>query len=227
MKNKRSSKRRNKGSGVPRSLSAPNQTYRFERSVSALLALNQSFGFNSAGFSSAISFSLGQMKIWINGVAAFSTQVPGYTEFTALFDQYQLRGVEFEIYWAKNSVIDASGSVTIPLLWHALDYDDNATTTIAELCQYPGVMATTLGEDGGKVLRRSFRPIPSYLGDDGSGAHAKFVALNSDQWIDSTYPLVEHKGIKLFLDTYENYGNYSMGNIRIVAKMSYAFRSVR
>lgn len=211
---------------VPRAV-VSTQTYNFRRTVSQVIVLNQGFGFASAGFSSAISFSLGQMKIWINGVSTFSTQVPNYTEFTALFDQYQLRGVEFEIYWSKNVVDGATPNEAVPMIWHAIDYDDNATTTIAELSQYPGVENTTLGENGGRVLRRRIRPRASYIGNDGTGADAKFVALEQNPWIDCTYPLVEHKGVKLFLDTYELYPNVTMGNVRILAKIDLAFRNVR
>lgn len=226
MKSKRRTRRPQKR--VPRGMGTQ-PTYNFSRTVSQVVRINQGFGFESAGFSSAVSFSLGQMEIWFNGVSAFTTAVPNYTEFTSLFDQYQLRGVEFDVYWCKNVVDGGAGTTSrsLPTIWHALDYDDNATVTIAELSQYPGREITSLGENGGKVMHRRFRPIPSYIGNDGTGSDAKFVALDANQWIDCTYPLVEHKGIKMYLDTFEQYENYDMGSIRIVARLDFAFRSVR
>lgn len=166
------------------------------------------------------------MQIYLNGASTFTPAIPSYTEFTALFDQWQLRGVELEIYWAKNAVDTVTAGHSGPALWHTLDFDDVATTTLAEMQQYPRVQLTSLTENGGAVLRHSFKPV-CRVEADANGSTAYLPQLDTNQWIDCTYPNVVHRGIKLYLETFDRFANYDMGSILIVAKVDYAFRHVR
>lgn len=174
----------------------------------------------------AIQFSLQQMHIYLNGASTFTPAVPSYTEFTALFDQWQIRGVDLDIYWAKNSVDTVTAGHSGVALWHTTDYDDVATATVAEMQQYPGVRLTSLAENGGSVLHHSFKPVVRLEAPAG-GSTTYLPQLESPQWIDCTYPNTDHRGVKIYLETFDRFANYDMGSILVVAKISFAFKNVR
>lgn len=212
---------------IPRNPSTGSQLHTFKRTVSQNIAINQVYGWNSGGFLLALGFSLDKMSCFINGASTFAPAVPDYTDFTALFDQYQIRGVELEMFWSKNIAGEQTAAYCTPMLWSALDFDDVANTSLSQLQQYPAVRTTCMGEDGGKVFRQSFRPVARLQVPDGSGGTAYAPLLDGNQWIDVANPSVGFYGIKVFLDMFGRSSNIDLGTIMICAKIDYAFKNVR
>lgn len=202
-------------------------THVFSRSVSQSIPVNQFAGFLSSGFALGSSVSLAQMVITINGASVYTVVVPGYLDFTALFDQYQIRSVTYDLFWSKNISGETSPGLAIPLLWSAMDYDDIGNFTLTELQQYPGVTTTMMGEDGGKVFHRTFRPVPRLNVPDGAGGTGFAPTLDRNVWIDCTYPQVSHNGIKIYLDTFGRTANSDIGSIMVCARIEYAFKHPR
>jgi len=167
------------------------------------------------------------MTIIINGAPTFAPAVPGYTDFTSLFDQYQIKDFTVEIFWSKNIAGEASAAFSLPLLWSALDFDDTGAITKQELQQYPAVRATSLGENGGKVFTHTFRPVPRIQVPDGTGGTGFAPSLDTNVWIDCTYPSVGHNGIKFYLDTFGRSSNIDIGSILVVGHITYGFRNQR
>jgi len=195
--------------------------------VSQNVAINQLYGWNNGGFNMNLFFSLAQMSVFVNGASTFTPAVPDFSDFTALFDQYQIRGVELELYWSKNMAGEQTAAYSTPMLWSTLDYDDAANTSLSQLQQYPSVRTTNMGEDGGKAFRQSFRPVPRLQVPDGSGGTGYAPVLDGNLWVDVANPSVGYYGIKFFLDTFGRSSNIDLGTIMICAKIEYAFKNVR
>lgn len=221
-------KARSKGRqpGVPRA-PAGEAVHVFARSVSQAIPINQLYGINSAGFDMAISVSLAQMAIVINGAPTFAVAVPGYTDFTALFDQYQIRAVSVDVFWSKNIAGEATAAYSLPLLWSALDYDDTNAITKGELQQYPDLRMTSMGENGGKVFQQRFRPVPRLSAPDGAGGTGFSPTLDKNAWFDVTYPQIAHNGIKFYLETFGRSSNIDLGSLLVCARVDYAFKHQR
>lgn len=172
-------------------------------------------------------FALSGVSYYINGVGSGFISFPNYSEFTSLFDQYQLKTMEVELYWSKNVATESGTNAVQPLIWSAFDYDDATNTTLANLQQYPAVRTTILGEDGGKVLRMSLTPRARYQLPDGAGGTGYSPTMASNPWIDCSYPAVEHYGVKTYLDTFGRTASLDIGTIKVVVRGSFAFKNVR
>lgn len=125
-------------------------------------------------------------------------QLPEYTDFTSLFQQYRINGVKFEFIPSPN-VTDGNVASAAPLVWgqfgSALDFDDNITPIVeAELLtsqSYKKTRATS-------VHSRYFRPKMLREIYNGSGPTA--LEPCAARWISTTYPEVPHYGLKVWCD---------------------------
>jgi len=175
----------------------------------------------------AISWSLYGMAIFINGASTFNPIVPGYTDFTSLFDQYQIKHVRCDVFWSKNIAGEGTAAYSLPLLWSALDMDDPSAITKSELQQYPNVRTTSLGENGGKVFTESFRPVARMSVPDGAGGTGYAPNLDTNIWLDCSYDRVAHYGLKLYLETFGRASNIDIGSFLVVSHITYGFRNQR
>lgn len=203
------------------------QVHMFRRTASYSMPLNQQLGFLSSGFAASMVFSLSTLSFYVNGVGAATAAVPSISEFTTLFDQYQIRGIDIEIYWSKNIAGETNPAYSAPLLWSTPDYDDVGNTQIQNIMQYPAVRTTHLGEGGGKVFHQYIRPACRLEMPDGLGGTAFSPQLGGPQWIDCNYAAVEHYGMKFVLDTFGRSTNYDMGSLLFVVRHDFAFKNVR
>lgn len=220
-------KRRAKKSTIARNPSRASPVHTFKRTVSQNIPINQLYGWNSGGFSLNLIFALSQMTCFINGASTFTPAIPDYTDFTSLFDQYQIRGVELELYWSKNIAGESTAAYSTPMLWSVIDYDDAANMTLTQLQQYPLVRTTNMGEDGGRALRQSFRPVPRLQVPDGTGGTGYAPVLDGNVWLDVANASVGHYGVKIYLDTFGRSSNVDLGTIMVVAKVEFAFKNAR
>jgi len=74
--------------------------------------------------------------------------VPGYTEFTSLFDQYRIAMVR--VVWRPRfnmSAIQAVSTDVNPLMISVIDYDDASTLTITQMLNYQSYKETRFDKD--------------------------------------------------------------------------------
>jgi hypothetical protein len=117
--------------------------------------------------------------------------LPNYTQFTALFDEFRIRAIKVYLIPSFNVNTTASAQLTIPQLISAIDYDDAGT---------PSNTATIYSFDTARVhgvfdrmYTRTFKPaisIAAYSG--GFTAYAQ----RQDQWIDCNSPGTSHYALK-------------------------------
>ncbi len=126
------------------------------------------------------------------GAYAFAlSDLPGYTDFTSLFDQYRIAQITAR-FIPGVSLFGASTTTTdVPDLHTAIDYDDaSAPASVDTLRQ----MSTHQVTPNQQYVERVFTPrfaVAAY-----SGAFTSYAQSRPGQWIDSNSPSVEHYGIK-------------------------------
>jgi len=121
------------------------------------------------------------------------TNLPGYTEFTALFDQYRLLKVMMQFIPATNVLTASATPLAHPVAVTAIDYDDgNTPTTTDELREFETC----------KIVQpfkvHYVNVIPRIAAAVYSGAFTSFS--NTKMWIDSASPTVQHYGVKFIAD---------------------------
>ncbi len=119
------------------------------------------------------------------------SDLPGYTDFTSLFDQYRIAQITAR-FIPGVSLFGASTTTTdIPDLHTAIDLDDaTAPASVDTIRQFSTHQVTP----NQRYVERVFTPrfaLASY-----SGAFTSYAQSNPGQWIDSNSPSVEHYGIK-------------------------------
>lgn len=181
------SRRRTGGYRRPSRLSYGTQ-YSFKRTMHAgqvLVSQTDDAGTTYLGYSGAYTFKL--------------SDLPNYTEFTNLYDQYKITGIAIEFRPTfsgldLNFSANSANGTLIPDIRSVVDLDDD--TPIAnenELLQYQNIKWTR----GTKVHRRYFKP--------------KFAteifrtALTtgyrpSQGYLDTSYPEIPHYGFKVWID---------------------------
>lgn len=125
------------------------------------------------------------------GLSFKLSDLPSYTQFTALFDEYRIRAIK--VYWLPcfNSNTTAGGQTTVPQLISAIDYDDASTPGSANVinsfdtCRVHGCLD--------KMYSRTFKPSVALATYTTSFAG---YAQRQDQWIDCNSPGTTHYGLK-------------------------------
>lgn len=174
-------------------------TYRFKRTNEYWTLLSNNAGVQSAG----TTFQLDDL--------------PNYTEFTNLFDQYRIRGIKLDLFF-NQSPADANNPVGSGLFYHYIDLDDaTAPATEAEVCQR-GYLKKIRPFGHHKIFIR-----PRTAKAIWQGAFTAYGQNNNNQWIDCTYPAVEYYGWKyLWTQT-------TVANLRCMVSTTYylEFRASR
>jgi len=116
------------------------------------------------------------------------SDIPNYTNWTTIFDQYAIVCVVATVGAQFNSV-----TATAPRMYTAIDHDDDNPDTISGLQQNP-----TCEES--YIYQRQKRMIyPRVATGAYSGAFTSFT--NTRIWIDSGSPSVAHYGFKISCET--------------------------
>lgn len=156
------------------------------------------------------------------GYADFFTlnSLPDFTDFTALYDQYQIKAVKYTLL-PRISNAGPSGAVGNPSIlgniWSVLDYDDsNVPTSLNQLLQYQNLKRTQYH----KIHSRFIKPTVQL----GVGSPLTSSAIKKRQWLDAASTAIPHLGIKLWVDG--SLGSYPL-TFDLQVKMYLAFKNVR
>ena len=137
------------------------------------------------------------------GTYVFSlAQIPDVSDFTNLYDQYQIKMVKWTIIPRGNSMDVQTGLTTGQNMgvFSVLDYDDNTTpTTLDELMQYQNMRMTRSTQQHKRVLRPKLRN--AVVGSAGVIANGNNTRHT---WIDCNNTTVPHYGIKYALQQLPN-----------------------
>jgi len=116
------------------------------------------------------------------------SDLPNYTEFTSLFDQYKIARVTL-YFVQRNFTQNISTSVSTPWFIYAIDKDDAvAPTAYSQLLEYPGSRITTMS----RPHKVSF--VPMIATDVYNGVSTAYSSAS--RFVDCTYPGVPHYGFK-------------------------------
>lgn len=136
----------------------------------------------------------------INVPVSFNlTQLPGYGEFTSLYDQYKINGIRVNVQPLLTEGIASavSGSTNVwgfPKFSSVIDYDDTFLPADENvLLQYGSLKQT----GAFKEHKRFFKPKIRVASLD-SGSTVTSNVVTKAPWIDVGNPTVPHYGIKLF-----------------------------
>jgi len=174
--------KRRKLSSIRRQLGyGANRTFKFKRSYipTPLLITMNGVVTSSAG---AYSFKL--------------SDLPQYTEFTALFDKYRITGVKLKVI-PRITMQTPAGYQTaatsyMPTIVHTIDYDDATTPTDAsQLNQYDTVKMA----HNGKPFSVWIRPRAAQA-QFGAGVFTSYGSSNPKQWMDVASPDIVYYGWK-------------------------------
>lgn len=122
------------------------------------------------------------------------SSIPGYINFTNLFDQYRINLIVLK-FWLRIELPDATTDV-IPKLFYAKDYNDvNTPTSIAEVRQYSNHKCVKLS---------TYRPVvvklrPATLSLIYNGLTSAYSS-NWRKWLQTTAASVPHYGLKCAID---------------------------
>lgn len=147
---------------------------------------------------------LSTMTIVCNGVVTSSTgaysfklsDLPNYTEFTALFDRYRITGVRLQVM-PRISQQTVGGNATAataysPVIAHTIDYDDATTPAdINAINQYDSVKY----QYEYKPFKVWIRPRAAQA-QYGSGVFTSYGNSNPKQWMDVASPDITYYGWK-------------------------------
>lgn len=149
------------------------------------------------------------------------TQLPNYSEFTGLFDEYMIRKVVVTFINTAAHTITGADQIAgrnPPVLYSVIDYDDAATPANGDvLLQYPGCKLTSA-----MFKRKSwvFKPKAQQLLFGASGTP---TGSRRRTWINCANGDVPHYGIKFLLTAAPN----GLVYYSVFTRFYLAFRGVR
>lgn len=134
-----------------------------------------------------------------SGTLQFSLdQVPGSSDFTALFDQYKITGVKVDFRLILDPAAAAAGSATYPNLYVRRDFDNTANETVAEIAQDNKSKRFILHPN--KVCSIFVKPaLQAEYFNTSSGLTDKSPVWN--RWFDCSNPNMQMLGVKWAIDT--------------------------
>lgn len=144
--------------------------------------------------------------------------VASFSEFTALYDQYRIHGVELTFKINVDPSAQSAVQATYPVLWYVNDYDDDAVVTLQQLQQYSSCKRIVLRPNAFK--RIYIRPAVSsliYQSAVSSGFTPKWKV-----WLDAANAIVPHYGLKAIAQ-----GLQLRYSLEVTAKYYLEFRTPR
>jgi len=165
---------------------APRGIYRFVRCTSTACTI-----------ASKLTFSVTQGTVTTGNLDFLLLYLPGYTDFTNLFDVYRVTNLQMFARSNWDSADVAVGTSThldaANIFLHTVvDTNDDTPITIDQMRQYPSYKMTRITDLNGFAGKQSFRPQISLQTDGSAG-----VSVNpKDQWISTASPDTTHYGIK-------------------------------
>jgi len=132
------------------------------------------------------------------------SDMPAYTEFTALFDKYRIDKAEvnFQLINNPNGPATLNGNTVtnacnfFPKLYYCRDYDDSSTVTLTQIKERSGTKMVVL--EPNKIVRIKLKPavaVQLYKTSTTTGYSPKWGAF-----VDAAQPDVPHYGLKTVID---------------------------
>jgi hypothetical protein len=149
---------------------APHRTYTFQRTVD----IGQITPSTTVETDSTYVFALNQL--------------PDYTEFTSLFDNYRILQVTVCFY---PLFLDTTATTPYPPIKTVIDYDDNVSVTLAQANEYDSLQVNQTGN----YFERTLTPriaVAAYA----AGVFSSFMQPKAQSWVDCASPGVNHYGLK-------------------------------
>lgn len=146
------------------------------------------------------------------------SDVPNHTEFTALYDQYCIKGISFTLMPRYNVNQPTAGTSQTPQTWSILDYDGSFPTTSTQMLQYQNLKMVP----GTSYHKRFFVPAISNAIFNGTTPTA--YSVKKRQWIDSANDTVPHYGATVMIPSV-NMDSVSCWDIKVTYYL--AFKNVR
>lgn len=131
---------------------------------------------------------------------AFSlNEVPGYTEYTTLFDQYKINRIQYRFVLKRNPDFANVNKGFMTRIMTVIDHDDTTLpASFAELQQYPKANEIWLNDNRPVTRWRSLKP--STLNYTYNGVVANAYTVKYNQWLDTGFTNTYHYGLKLAYD---------------------------
>jgi len=212
----------------PRARTVP-RLYRtsYKRRITNRVALARSVNtrsdlhyFKRFAFKATISPSPGDVAY---GAMSFQLdQLPAYTEFASLFDQYRIEKIDIVFSTRLDpSSSSAAAQAWFPRLFTLVDNDDTTIPSGAdELRQSARCQLSIVKPDS--FVRRSFTP--KCLATVYNTAVSSGYALSNNTWLDMATPSVPHYGLKYAV---ENLSTLNTQTILVEVSYHLAFRDSR
>lgn len=201
--------------------------HRFKRTTSYSVTLFDAGGWGaSPGFGSDLSFtfSLQKVYIYLGGISTWTANVPNYTEFTNLFNEWKINSVKVTFYYSNNNSSLNTPTTALPLINVVFDPTSAAALGLAGAQQFPGVKTFQLGN--GAYGPPSFLVKPKPLALQYNGVTSAY-AQSSDLWISSQYPETQHYALKVVYDPTVAPGTSTLiGNVNFYFEFDLSFRSI-
>lgn len=208
--------------GIKSGVRAPPNSMRTSRMTSSLQLINYDVGGGVTGMKvvsedagTTTPFAVGSLvtsadglTFSLGGAMKFTmTDLPSYTDYTALFDQYRIDQVDIEIDSLVNSAQSQATTTgnqeAMPSVTYVPDFDDaNVPTTPGEINQYQRAKTWTF-RGSGKPLKFSIKPRVS-VPVNSVGGGANMPGAESPQ-LDIAHADVLHYGCKFWFNNLTSY----------------------
>jgi len=157
-------------------------------------------------------------------ITSFLSNVPGASEFTNLFERFQILKMEVEIKPVMGDSWNPNVGCLLPMFTSVLDFNDAAPPANFQVAQqYESAQEYQATQD--RSFKRSCRPKVAqavYLPGAGVLGFASNQNTN-DIWVDSANPNAPHYGMKFFVRNFFTGAATAMG-IRVQPKLWFKFR---
>lgn len=144
------------------------------------------------------------------------SQVPGNSEFIALYDQYKITGIKWKFMPRANSA-EAGTNQGLIKLFTAIDRNDLNPPTINEILQYSSMKMTPSNRTHSRYIK------PTIVQFANQTALGSGYVSTRGGWISTDNPTVAHYGLKFLLQQLPS-GNQSYD---LVVEYYLAFRNVK
>lgn len=140
-------------------------------------------------------------------------QLPEYTEFTTLYDEYKICALKCRFVFDRNSAEVASANAELPQLITVFDQTDTtALANEAEALQYSSFKSVRLN-----------RPITRYFKTRMEGS----TNLIKAGWNGTHYSNAGHYGMKVAVDTISAGGGTTLGTLRVYTTFYLGMRKAK
>jgi len=233
IRSKQAKKAKSSGKGrVPRNLAARELdiTRMVETTVSLTSGTAAGYGLNGTNANNiTFSFALSQLNIYIGGTSN-QVNLPNYTEFTTLFDQYCIKKVEMLAFYNLNTATNTGGATTVsslPVFAIVDDYTDSGVLTdMNSALQYGNCKLIQFGNirsNNDPAIRHSIVPRPG-IDANAYGVATSALVPKGLTWLDTQAATVPHYSMKMYYDNWSTAANASQGEIQFFFKYTFRFR---